>query len=286
MILQGRNLIISADGEVIAGAKSCEINVQCDIIETASPNSGNWKQFLVGRKTWSVSTNHLIKNLTWSNGIFKAYSHPWLGSEQSYISYNGTKTQIDAGSGLTMVVYQAAANDAYTFVSKTKYDTMTDGTSAMITAINSLSTSGNDYIVGIISSDAFLIDANLRIVLKNKLHIPEKAIPVMTTWSHGAFTAIGGTTLSGNGIACYEQGRTGEAHCSLRMNQSMIPIQDAPIKKFLMKAGNAVTLRLQVDGFSNDAMSGTAIITSVKTTATLGNLIQGSYSFKGSGPLE
>lgn len=286
MIYQGRNLILSIDGVVIAGAKSCSIDIDANTQEVSSPSDADWQHFKSRQKKWSVSTDHLIKNLTWSNGIFKAYSHPWPGSEQSYISYNGTKTEADIDRGLTLVVYQAAANDTYTFFSKTRYDTYTDGTSAMITAINSLSTSGNDYIVGIISYDVFLIDANLRTALKNKLHIPETSVPVMTAWNHGAFAAIGGTTLSGNGIACYEQGRTGEAHCSLRMHLSMVPIQEATMKNMASKVGSTVTLHLQVDGFSNEKLSGDAIITSFKTRGNIGNLMTGSYSFKGSGPLE
>lgn len=286
MIYQGRNLILSIDGVVIAGAKSCSIDVDANTQEVSSPTDADWQHFKRRQKKWNVSTDHLIKNLTWSNGIFKAYSHPWQGSEPSYIEYNGTKTQIDTGRGLTMVVYQAAANDTYTFISKTRYDTYTDGTSAMVTAINSLSTSENDYMVGIISSDAFLIDANLRTALKNKLHIPVTSVPVMTERNHGAFAAIGGTTLSGNGIACYEKGRTGEAHCSLRMNQTMTSIQDSPMKDMAMMVGSTVTIHVQVDGFSNDMLSGDAIITSFKTRGNVGNLMTGSFSFKGNGPLQ
>lgn len=59
-VVHGRNLIIKMNGTAIAGAKSCEISVKCDKIETASPSTGTWRTFLAGRKEWSVSCGHLI----------------------------------------------------------------------------------------------------------------------------------------------------------------------------------------------------------------------------------
>lgn len=59
-VIHGRNLIIRVDGTAIAGAKSCEINVDGEQIETASPSKGKWRTFLAGRKEWSVSCGFLI----------------------------------------------------------------------------------------------------------------------------------------------------------------------------------------------------------------------------------
>ena len=63
MILHGRNLIIKAGGVAIAAAKSCDINVQCEEIETASPSTGAWRTALTGRKSWKVSTGQLVTGL-------------------------------------------------------------------------------------------------------------------------------------------------------------------------------------------------------------------------------
>ena len=63
MILHGRNLIIKAGGVAIAAAKSCDINVQCEEIETASPSTGAWRTAIIGRKSWSVTTNQLVTSL-------------------------------------------------------------------------------------------------------------------------------------------------------------------------------------------------------------------------------
>lgn len=59
-VIHGRNLIIRVDGTAIAGAKSCEINVDGEQIETASASTGTWRTFLAGRKEWSVSCGFLI----------------------------------------------------------------------------------------------------------------------------------------------------------------------------------------------------------------------------------
>ena len=67
MILQGKNLIISANGSVIAAAKSCTLNVDCEKIKASSPTDGQWEYNLAGMKSWSLSTSHLVKADTTSD---------------------------------------------------------------------------------------------------------------------------------------------------------------------------------------------------------------------------
>ena len=59
-IIHGRNLIVKVNGTAIAGARSCEINVEGEQLETASPDTGTWWTFLAGRKEWSVTCGYLI----------------------------------------------------------------------------------------------------------------------------------------------------------------------------------------------------------------------------------
>ena len=61
MILQGKNLIVKANGDVIAAAKSCTLNIECDLIKVSSPTDGQWEHIIAGMKSWSVSTTHLLK---------------------------------------------------------------------------------------------------------------------------------------------------------------------------------------------------------------------------------
>lgn len=60
MVVHGKKLIITVGGSAIAGAKSCEINIQCDDFEVASATQGKWREFLSGRKDWSVTCGHLL----------------------------------------------------------------------------------------------------------------------------------------------------------------------------------------------------------------------------------
>lgn len=60
MILHGRTLIIKSDGQAIAAAKSCTIDVQTDNIEITSPSTGRWKTYRAGRSSWKVDVSGLI----------------------------------------------------------------------------------------------------------------------------------------------------------------------------------------------------------------------------------
>jgi hypothetical protein len=63
MIIHGKDIIIKADGEVIAAAKSCELDVSADIIKTASPTDGQWQHGIAGRKSWRASCSHLVTDI-------------------------------------------------------------------------------------------------------------------------------------------------------------------------------------------------------------------------------
>ena len=51
-------------GTIIAGTRSNEIQTDCDMIEISNPNSGDWRQYMAGRKDWSVQTSFLVTNVT------------------------------------------------------------------------------------------------------------------------------------------------------------------------------------------------------------------------------
>ena len=59
-MIHGRKLIVKVGGTAIAGAKSCELSIKGDQIEVASPTTGTWRDFIAGRKEWSVTCGHLI----------------------------------------------------------------------------------------------------------------------------------------------------------------------------------------------------------------------------------
>ena len=63
MVLHGKDLIVLADGVAIAMSKSCDINIEADIIPTSSPTDGDWEHSISGRKSWKVTTNHLLRSV-------------------------------------------------------------------------------------------------------------------------------------------------------------------------------------------------------------------------------
>ena len=50
-------------GTAIAAAKSCDVNIQADLIKVASPTDGGWEHSIAGRKSWSASCSHLVTQI-------------------------------------------------------------------------------------------------------------------------------------------------------------------------------------------------------------------------------
>lgn len=68
MILHGRKIVIKkGDGTAIAACKSCDIDISCDTIETASRTSSEFREFIKGRTTWSVTMSYLVTSLKQAN---------------------------------------------------------------------------------------------------------------------------------------------------------------------------------------------------------------------------
>lgn len=76
MILNGRNLIVKSNGVAIACARSCELDIDSEVIEVASPSSGRSKEYIAGRKSWSVNVGHLVKVGTNKDNLRSAIAMP------------------------------------------------------------------------------------------------------------------------------------------------------------------------------------------------------------------
>lgn len=63
MIIHGKDIIIKADGEAIAAAKSCELEISAEVIKTASPTDGQWQHGIAGRKSWRATCSHLVTDI-------------------------------------------------------------------------------------------------------------------------------------------------------------------------------------------------------------------------------
>lgn len=65
MIIPGGEIYITnTDGTAfVYASKSCEINVQCELVEVSSPSSGKWRSWVTGRRQWSIGISHLITTI-------------------------------------------------------------------------------------------------------------------------------------------------------------------------------------------------------------------------------
>ena len=61
MALNGNIFVVSLGNTPIAGAKSDDIEVSCETLETSSPSQSDFREFIAGRKEWSVNTNYLVQ---------------------------------------------------------------------------------------------------------------------------------------------------------------------------------------------------------------------------------
>ena len=55
MAILGNNILIYRNGTAIAGTVSNEIQSGAELIEISSPTSGQWKEYIAGRKNWSIN---------------------------------------------------------------------------------------------------------------------------------------------------------------------------------------------------------------------------------------
>lgn len=63
MVQQGKDLILSIDDEVIAAARSCDLDLQTDFIDVCAPNSGVWKESIPTTNSWGCSASSLCTTM-------------------------------------------------------------------------------------------------------------------------------------------------------------------------------------------------------------------------------
>jgi hypothetical protein len=286
MILQGVNLIIKAGGVAIAAAKSANIKVQAKTIEVSSPTGGQWEHSIVGRKSWSVSTSHLVALDV--QPTHKVQAVGTCNKDGAYdsggsIMLNGQSFQGASTRGLQLNVF-SYVNNSWVSSTPTTYDTYGDidtECAAMITDVNNL-TSGS--LVVITSYDAYGMTAALAQAVSTKLGILLATIPTINPSMRASFACIG--IVGSGGIAMCNKDEGSVTHIELLLGATRVPIRRTPVKDMLQKAGQTFTIQIQVDGLAEDRLSGTVHCKSAGIQGTKGNLMTGSFDFVGTGPLE
>ena len=62
MAINGNNILIYINGAAVAGTKSNEVQSNRELIEIASPTSGEWREFIAGRKDWGFTVSWLVSS--------------------------------------------------------------------------------------------------------------------------------------------------------------------------------------------------------------------------------
>ena len=153
---------------------------------------------------------------------------------------------------------------------------------AMINAMNSNIDNGD--LVVITSWDAYGMNAALKQAISTKLGVPLDSMPEVNPGQRASFALAG---IAGDrGIAFANLNEGSDVHAELLLSNARTAIRHTPVKDMLTKPGTTLTLQIQTDGLTADRLSGTAICKTARVTASLSNLIQGSFRFEGTGPLE
>lgn len=282
-MLQGRNLIIAVDGSTIAAAKSCSVDVQSDTIKVSSPTDGEWEHIIAGRKSWQVQTSHLMPKAVSAYSV-EGFAQAHNGVTTPYPSNlrAGIHTYTFAMRGLSLYGIYSDGNGAKLIGNVDTYENLDTACQQFADLITDTSFAQ----LAIVSWDAYGMTDALKTVIATNLHVDMAG--VQTGLNRAALVVIGDKGDTRAGIMQYHHAEDevgGTARASLNFhNNSINPA--TVLKRHIGKVGTEVTLRMQVDGYGSDYVTGQAIVTSFKAQGTVGNLFTGSFTFKGSGPLQ
>ena len=278
-MLQGRNLIIAVDGSTIAAAKSCSVDVQSDTIKVSSPTDGEWEHIIAGRKSWQVQTSHLMPNILQQFPIVEGYSTAWnegSGCGVKY-SYGQSRTSTLPGANL----FRVNPNNGNVTVEAYNWN----DSNYESDLISALGRSDSTHEVKVLcNADTIVITSGIRQAIASAFNMDVDAIPLPTSISPRCITIVGNATADMSTIEYYE-GRGAGTHSKVHLIDNSIIGTEPLLKSYIGKVGTEVTLRMQVDGYGNDYVKGQAIVTAFKSQGSIGNLLTGSFTFKGNGPL-
>lgn len=297
MKLKGKDLIVSADGNVIAAAKTCTINVEAEDIGISTPRTGKWKACIGGEKSWSVSTNHLLPNPYPSRLLSRAYtiegvSAAW-GSGMRYATARvGTRELITPEGQRGIFVFDYYREEEAWTTERYHYDNYEDSTQTaeIIDLLGSLGNEEAETVV-IVTYDAFYLPQNLREAIASALAIDINTIPVIgdTDNPHAAMVCIGQPqNPSAVGTCVATVGNASEAHAFAVMTDTDYTIYPVatPIKDAAAMVGRKFTLTVRTLGLNTDVLTGTGLCTQFKLDGNLSNLLKGSFKWEGDGALE
>ena len=301
MILHGKDLIVSIDGNANMASKSCTLSVSAKSIVKTSPTSGDWEEVLAGKKSWSLTTNHLVKKATeeehtgygldsnfyFSNSIEQGWAargenthfYPTAGFDDVGVTEGIYLLEIGAeNTGITKkTIFNK--NGVYSGVSLEDYLSGEE-------AIEGSTIEEDDCIIVIMPIGEYVLNKDVCEVLSTTYHVALPCVqfgnsPVYgpKTYETSPIIIVGGKGL--------KHGYTQLNSISNEINFALIDGTNFSfdgIPGAIEMVGKMVSLYMTDDNGSHWA--GQAIVKQFKVTGTKGNLMAGSFSFTGNSKLQ
>ena len=103
----GRQLILAFGRAVVASSVTCEVEMQTDTIEVASPTSGVFRDYIPSLCDWSVSTSGLIKSTQQQYDLFEL----WRNRAKLRVNYYDTEMRmVRSGYAIITNLRESAPN--------------------------------------------------------------------------------------------------------------------------------------------------------------------------------
>lgn len=304
MILHGKDLIVSIDGNSMLASKSCTLTVSAKSIVKTSPTSGDWEEVLSGKKSWNLSTNHLVKkdedsggdsseNLDISRFYFSNNLTEGWKARGEYLTLNHSFRFDEYGNspGITTIEIGERANivNIFTF-DKDGWGTIGGSRKSLFQYLNgdvSGYVIGNTSIIAILTVGDFRIDVNTCSILSETYHVALPCIEFGNSPSSGEVTyetnpiiIVGGKYIN-HGFTSLDS-ISNEVVVNLGNGQVYTPQQGIP--NDINMVGTKVAVRMTDN--NGDVWAGEATVKQFKVTGSKGSLIAGSFSFAGNGELQ
>jgi hypothetical protein len=306
MILHGKDLIVSIDGNSMLASKSCTLIVSTKSIVRTSPNSGKWEEVLNGKKSWSLSTDHFMKseeggdepvgNLSTSAFYFGNNITEGWKARGEYLTLNLFNRFDEYGDtpGITTIEIGESGNIVNIFnFDKNGMATIGGNQKSLYQYLNG-DVSGyvidSTAIIAILTVGEFVIGASTCNILSTTYHV---ALPCVEfgnsptsgekTYETNPIIIVGGKSIT-HGFTSLNS-ISNEVVVNLTSGQVYTPKQGIPNN--INMVGRKVAIRMTDNDSNNgNVWAGEAIVTQFKVTGTKGNLMTGSFSFKGNGELQ
>lgn len=290
MILHGKDLIVSIDGNANMASKSCTLNVSAKSIVKTSPTSGDWEEVLSGKKSWSLTTNHLVKEATggvpedWDYitafAVSNTLENGWHARGEQEADVGGSYVFDEVGLVNGIDVLRVNSKTCQLLENR-HFNSDASGLNDFLNG----NTIGNDDLLLIMTNGEFVLPADVVSTLSETYHtaLPFIEMGVVSQWG----STYDNTPLI---IACGKGITQGYAKLNSIGNDLNFTLIDGTdfvldgIPGAIDMVGKTVSVRMKDEHGSEWA--GQAIVKHFKVTGTKGNLMAGSFSFTGNGELQ